>query len=231
MNRKVRVAVFISGRGSNLRALMDACAESSYPAEIVLVICNRREALGYFRAARSGSVPCELLANPDRVQFAAEADKLLKEFDIDLVALAGFMKILDTAFVEKWRDRMLNIHPSLLPNFPGLHAQKQALEAGVRFSGCTVHFVRPEVDSGPIVAQGIVEVHPDDDETSLSDRILQLEHKLYLHAIRLFAEGRLQVVDERVKVSGWSAPRVRAINPDDSLVPSISPELPLRRTG
>jgi phosphoribosylglycinamide formyltransferase-1 len=226
--KPLRVAVLISGRGSNLRALMEACAEPDYPAEIVLVISNRREALGFARAARS-PIPCKLVPHLDRALFAAEADKALQEYEIQLVALAGFMRILDTAFVEKWRDRMLNIHPSLLPAFPGLHAQRDALAAGVRFSGCTVHFVRPEVDSGPIIAQGVVPVHPDDDETRLSDRILRLEHKLYPHAIRLFAEKRLRVVNEKVVVADWIAPDISVLNPD--VVPSISPHVPARRVG
>jgi phosphoribosylglycinamide formyltransferase-1 len=230
MNKKVRVAVFISGRGSNLRALMGACAEPSYPAEIVLVISNRKEALGFARAARSG-IPCELILEADRGAFARKADNLLERYNVDLIALAGFMKILDYSFVEKWRDKILNIHPSLLPSFPGLHAQRQALVAGVRFAGCTVHFVRPAVDSGPIVAQAIVEVHPDDDETSLSDRILQLEHKVYPGVIRLFAEERLKVVGEKVEVLDWSAREVRAINPDETRVTNISPETPLRKIG
>jgi len=173
-----------------------------------------------------------LVPHLDRWLFATEAAKILQEYKTDLVALAGFMRILDSAFVEKWRDRMLNIHPSLLPAFPGLHAQRDALAAGVRFSGCTVHFVRPEVDSGPIVAQGIVPVHPNDDERRLSDRILQLEHELYPEAIRLFAEGRLRVVDEKVEVADWKPPAVSAINPEGRTVISrISPDVPARKVA
>jgi phosphoribosylglycinamide formyltransferase-1 len=227
--KRLRVAVLVSGRGSNLRALVDACTDQAYPAEIVLVIGNRRDPLGFARPVRAG-IPCKFVSHADRTTFAAETDKLLNEYGIELVALAGFMRILDTTFVNKWHDRMVNIHPSLLPAFPGLHAQRQALAAGVRFSGCTVHFVRPEVDSGPIIAQGLVPVHPDDDEATLAARILQREHELYPHAIRLYAEGRLQVIDERVKVDGWIVPAVSALNPD-VLVPSMSPAIPARRVG
>jgi phosphoribosylglycinamide formyltransferase 1 len=123
------------------------------------------------------------------------------------------MRLLDTAFVEAWRDHMVNIHPSLLPAFPGLHAQRQALAAGVRFAGCTVHFVRPEVDSGPIIAQAVVPVHPEDDEERLSRRILAAEHRLYPLAVRLIAEGRTRIVDGKVEIDGWQAPQFAAFNP------------------
>jgi phosphoribosylglycinamide formyltransferase 1 len=226
---RLRVAVFISGRGSNLRALMNACREPGYPAEIGLVVSNRSEALGFARAERS-NVPSKLITARDRGSFAADAQRYLEEYGIELIALAGFMKILDTEFVERWRDRILNIHPSLLPSFPGLNAQRQALQAGVRFSGCTVHFVRPKVDSGPIIGQGIAAIYPDDDERSLSDRILQQEHRLYPYAIRLFAEGRLRVVNETVEVVDWNVPQVQAINPDNS-IPSLNPDIQPRKVA
>jgi phosphoribosylglycinamide formyltransferase-1 len=206
------VGVLISGRGSNLQALIDAAADPAYPAEIALVVSNRSEAAGLQRAAAAG-IPREVIAEADRAAFAAAADLALRKHQIELVALAGFMRLLDTGFVEAWRDRMINIHPSLLPAFPGLHPQRQALAAGARFSGCTVHFVRPEVDSGPIIAQAVVPVHDDDDEERLAARILAQEHRLYPRAVRLFAEGRLRIDGNRVVVAGGSAPDIAALNP------------------
>ena len=138
---RLKVGVLISGRGSNLQALIDAAADPAYPAEIVLVISNRPEAPGLAHAAHAG-IAHRTLPEPTRERFASEADAALRQSGAELVALAGFMRILDSGFVEAWRDRLVNIHPSLLPAFPGLHPQRQALAAGVRFSGCTVHFVR-----------------------------------------------------------------------------------------
>jgi phosphoribosylglycinamide formyltransferase-1 len=212
---RLRVGVLISGRGSNLRALLDACADPQYPAEMVAVVSDRAEAPGLAVAAAAG-VPGMVIPHRARPAFAAEAGALLRDRRVELVCLAGFMRVLDAAFVEAWRDRMVNIHPSLLPAFPGLHAQRQALAAGVRFAGCTVHFVRPEVDSGPIVAQAVVPTHPDDDEASLSARILEVEHRLYPLAVRLIAEGRVRVAAERVEIDGWQAPKIAVLNPDPS---------------
>src|SRR5713226_5960239 len=173
-----RVGVLISGRGSNLRALIDACADPAYPAEIVSVISDRAEAPGLALAAAAGIFGV-VIPHRTRPAFAAEAEALLRRQRVDLVCLAGFMRVLDATFVKGWRDRMVNIHPSLLPAFPGLHPQRQALAAGVRFSGCTVHFVRVEVDTGPIIAQAVVPVRDDDDDERLSARILAAEHRLY----------------------------------------------------
>ena len=211
----MRLGVMISGRGSNLQALILACAAARYPAEIAVVLSNRADAAGLPRAAAAG-IPHLVIADRDRGGFAAEADAQLSRHRVDLVCLAGFMRLLDTPFVEVWRDRMVNIHPSLLPAFPGLHAQRQALAAGVRFSGCTVHFVRPEVDSGPILAQAVVPLHADDDEASLSARILAAEHRLYPSAVRLVAEGRTRIVGDRVEIAGWLAPELTALNPAES---------------
>jgi phosphoribosylglycinamide formyltransferase 1 len=212
----MRLGVMISGRGSNLQALIEACAAPSYPAEIVLVISNRAEAAGLARAAAAG-ITSVVIGDRDRVAFAEEAGQLLDRHRVELVCLAGFMRLLDAGFVEAWRDRMVNIHPSLLPAFPGLHAQRQALDAGVRFSGCTVHFVRPEVDSGPIVAQAVVPVHPEDDEASLTARILVAEHRLYPSAVRLIAEGRVSIVGGKAAIAGWAAPELLALNPPEPL--------------
>jgi len=209
---RLRVGVLISGRGSNLQALIDAAATPAYPAEIALVISNRLEAQGLQRAAQAG-VPHEAIPARDRAAFAAAADAALRRHRIELIALAGLMRLLDTGFVEAWQDRMVNIHPSLLPAFPGLHPQRQALLAGARFSGCTVHFVRAEVDTGPIIAQAVVPVHDDDDEERLATRILAAEHQLYPLAVRLYAEGRLRIGGNRVTVAGGMTPDIAALNP------------------
>jgi phosphoribosylglycinamide formyltransferase-1 len=210
-----RVGVLISGRGSNLRALIDACADPAYPAEIVSVVSDRAEAPGLALAAAAGIFGV-VIPHRTRPAFAAEAEALLRRQRVDLVCLAGFMSVLDTAFVEGWRDRMVNIHPSLLPAFPGLHPQRQALAAGVRFSGCTVHFVRPEVDAGPIIAQAVVPTRPGDNEASLSARILGVEHRLYPLAVRLIAEGRVRVAGSKVEIDGWQAPTMALLNPDEA---------------
>jgi phosphoribosylglycinamide formyltransferase-1 len=215
---RLRVGVLISGRGSNLQALIAASSAGGYPAEIALVISSRADAQGLGIAAAAG-VPVVVIPQRDRRAFAAEARQRLCERRVELVCLAGFMRILDANFVEEWRDRMVNIHPSLLPSFRGLHAQRQALAAGVRFAGCTVHFVRPELDCGPIIAQAVVPVHPDDDEARLSERILQTEHRLYPLTVRLIAEGRVRIVPggvaERVEILNARIPDISALNPQD----------------
>jgi phosphoribosylglycinamide formyltransferase 1 len=216
LKARLKVGVLISGRGSNLQALIEAAADPAYPAEIVLVISNRPEAAGLARAAGAGIAHCTIPLS-DRQAFAAEADAALRQSGAELVALAGFMRLLDTAFVDAWRDQLVNIHPSLLPAFPGLHPQRQALAAGVRFSGCTVHFVRTEVDTGPIIAQAMVPVHDGDDEERLSQRILAAEHRLYPMAVRLFAEGRLRILGNRVAISGALPPETMLFNPTEAL--------------
>jgi phosphoribosylglycinamide formyltransferase 1 len=209
---RLRVGVLISGRGSNLQALIDAAADPAYPAEIALVISNRPEAPGLVRAAHAGIAHCTIIET-GRAAFAATADAALRQSGVALVALAGFMRLLDASFVAAWRDRLVNIHPSLLPAFPGLHPQRQALAAGVKFSGCTVHFVRDEVDTGPIIAQAAVPVHPGDDEDRLANRILAAEHRLYPMAVRLFAEGRLRIDGNRVAIGGGTPPDAALFNP------------------
>jgi phosphoribosylglycinamide formyltransferase 1 len=213
---RLKVGVLISGRGSNLQALIDAAADPAYPAEIALVISNRPDAAGLSRADAAG-VPHRVIAENDRGAFAAAADRELRAAKIGLVALAGFMRLLDTDFVAAWGDRMINIHPSLLPAFPGLHPQLQALAAGVKFSGCTVHFVRAEVDSGPIIAQAVVPVEDGADEDRLAARILAAEHRLYPLAVRLYAEGRLTIAGSRVIVARATAPNIVVTNPLEAL--------------
>jgi phosphoribosylglycinamide formyltransferase-1 len=207
------VGVLLSGRGSNLRALLAACANTTYPAEIVSVVSDRVEAPGLAFAQAAG-IRSVVIPHHSRQAFAARAGVLLHDQRVELVCLAGFMRVLDAAFVEAWRDRMVNIHPSLLPAFPGLHPQRQALAAGVRFTGCTVHFVRYEVDSGPIISQAVVPIHSNDDEASLAARILSVEHRLYPLSVRLIAEGRVRVVAGNVEIKGWRAPKVAVLNPD-----------------
>lgn len=201
---RLRVGVLISGRGSNLKALIAACAAEICPAEIALVISSSADAPGLGFAQAAG-IPAAVISHRDRKAFAAGSEPLLQKHRIGLVCLAGFMRLLDADFVEAWRDRMVNIHPSLLPSFRGLHAQRQALAAGVRFSGCTVHFVRPELDTGPIIAQAAVPVLPGDDEARLADRVLAAEHRLYPMALRLVAEGRVRVEGERAVIDGLPA--------------------------
>jgi len=208
--------VLISGRGSNLRALMAACVDTTYPARIVSVVSDRVKAPG-LSFAQSAGICSAVIPHHARQAFAAQAEVLLRGQRVELVCLAGFMRVLDAAFVEAWRDRMVNIHPSLLPAFPGLRPQSRALAAGVRFTGCTVHFVRPEVDAGPIIAQAVVPTRPDDDEASLSARILSVEHRLYPLAVRLIAEGRVRVVADKVEIDGWRAPKIALLNPCEPL--------------
>jgi len=210
----LRVSVFISGRGSNLQALIGACAAEASRAEVVLVISSHAEAPGLDFAAAAG-IHAAVIPHRDQRAFAAAAEPLLLEHKVELICLAGFMRVLDSSFVEAWRDRMVNIHPSLLPAFRGLHAQRQALAAGVRFAGCTVHFVRPELDCGPIIGQAVVPVRAGDDEAALAARILAVEHRLYPLALRLIAERRVRVVSERVEIVSAMAPVVTALNPQD----------------
>lgn len=195
-----RVAVLISGRGSNMLALMEAARARDYPAEIVLVISNRVDApgLGHARGQGIPTAAIDHRAFATREAFDQAIDTALKAAQVDLVALAGFMRLQSSGFAEAWAGRQINIHPSLLPLFKGLHPQRQALEAGVRISGCTVHFVTPELDSGPIIAQAAVPVVAGDTEDSLSARILLAEHQLYPQALALVATGAARLDGNRV---------------------------------
>ena len=195
MDGRLRVGVLISGRGSNLQALLDACADPDFPARIVCVLSNNADAFGLQRAADAG-VPTTVVSHkdyPNRKTFDAAVNDALGKFDVEFLCLAGFMRILDGQFVARWRDRMINIHPSLLPSFPGLDTHQRALDMGVKVAGCTVHFVRADVDAGPIIAQAAVRVLPDDDAESLAARILVEEHNIYPRALRLCAEGRVSM--------------------------------------
>jgi phosphoribosylglycinamide formyltransferase-1 len=214
---RLKVGVLISGRGSNLQALIDACAEPDYPAEIVLVLSNSLDALGIERASRAGLRTTVIPHGDfvDREGFEAALDGALREAGAEFVCNAGFLRILTPWFVERWRDRQINIHPSLLPAFPGLHTHERALAAGVRFSGCTVHFVRPAMDEGPIIVQAAVPVLPDDDAGTLAARVLAAEHRIFPLALRLVAEGRAKVVGGHVVIAGSDAPTEAVLNPSD----------------
>jgi phosphoribosylglycinamide formyltransferase-1 len=190
---KRRVAILISGRGSNMAALIEAARAPDYPAEIVLVISNEPDAAG-LNFASSRYVPTAIVNHRDfasRDAFADVLDAKLREVKTEIICLAGFMRLLATPFVERWRGKMINIHPSLLPAFKGLDTHARALEAGVSKHGCTVHFVESALDSGPIILQAEVPVLPDDDEPKLAARVLNEEHRIYPEALRMLAEGKV----------------------------------------
>ena len=192
-----RIAILISGRGSNMEAIVQACAEQGWPAQVVAVLANRPGAAGLrFAAAHGiGTAVVDHKAYADREDFDAALAGAIDAFAPDLLLLAGFMRILGRAFVRRYEGRMLNIHPSLLPAFPGLHTHRRALAAGCKAVGATVHFVTPELDHGPIVIQGVVPVRPGDDEAALSARVLATEHMIYPLAVRWFVQGQLRVRD------------------------------------
>jgi len=201
MKQKLRVAVLASGRGTNLQALLDAGKDADYPAEVVLVLSDKKDAHALARAREAG-VAAEWVdaAGPDL--FPRIGDRIERS-GAGLVCCAGFMRILPPEFVRRFAGRLLNIHPSLLPSFPGLHAQRKALRAGVRIAGCTVHYIDEGVDTGPVVLQAAVPVLPGDDEGALSARILRYEHRIYPLAVRLIAEGRVRLEEgRRVRFEG-----------------------------
>jgi phosphoribosylglycinamide formyltransferase-1 len=208
MSRK-RVAILISGRGSNMAALIEAAREPGYPAEIALVVSNRPAAAGLEHARARGieTAVVDHKAFASREAFDAALQARLTAARIEIVCLAGFMRLLTTPFVETWRGRMLNVHPSLLPAFKGLDTHARALAAGASEHGCTVHFVAPELDSGPIILQAKVPVQPGDDEAALAARVLAEEHRIYPAALRLLAEGRLRIDGDRVIVTDGRAAR------------------------
>jgi phosphoribosylglycinamide formyltransferase-1 len=205
MARK-RVAILISGRGSNMAALIAAACAPDYPAEIVLVIASRPDAAGLAIATKTG-VPTAIVdakAHPNRAAFEAALDAELAKTNVDIICLAGFMRLLSPEFVRRWRDRLINIHPSLLPAFPGLDTHACAIAAGVTEHGCTVHFVREGVDDGPIIAQAVVPVLPSDTPDTLAARVLVEEHRLYPASLALVASGRVRVEGDAVTIA--SAP-------------------------
>jgi len=212
---RLKVGVLISGRGTNLQALIDACALSSFPAEISLVVSNVPGALGLERAQASG-IATEIVNHKDfddRASFETKLSGILEAASVSFVCLAGFMRILTPTFVNHWYDRLINIHPSLLPAFPGLNTHQRAIDAGVRFGGCTVHHVRPEMDNGPIIVQAAVAILPDDDADQLATRVLEAEHICFPHALRLIAENRTRVRGDVVEIAGANPAQSVLINP------------------
>ena len=201
---KRRVAILISGRGSNMAALIEGARGTDFPAEIVLVLSNKPDAAGLDRARRAGIATETIDSKPfgkDRAGFEAAMQTVLDANGIDLICLGGFMRLLTNAFVDRWSGRMLNIHPSLLPSFRGLDPHGQALRAGVKVSGATVHFVTPEMDAGPIVMQGVVPVCDDDTPDALAARVLTVEHRIYPAALRLVASGAVRIEGEICRVT------------------------------
>ncbi len=201
---KKRVAILISGRGSNMRALVEAARASDYPAEIVLVVSNRPEAEGLAWAKEQG-LPALALDHKlfeSREHFEGQLQGVLTASRVDLVALAGFMRVMTAPFVERWRNRMVNIHPSLLPAFRGLDTHARALAAGVKITGCTVHLVRPELDDGPIIAQAAVPILDGDTAETVAARVLEAEHKLYSRALARLASDQIRIEGETVRVDG-----------------------------
>lgn len=204
MSKKLPVGVLVSGHGSNLQALLDACARPDFPAEIKLVISNVPGAFALERARRAG-VRAEVIehrAYPTREAFDQAMGDRLEEAGVKLVVAAGFMRLLTPGFLERFRGKVLNIHPSLLPAFPGMRALEQALAYGVRFTGCTVHFVDTGCDTGPILLQAVVEVSPEDDLESLAEKVHREEHRILPEAVRLVAEGKVRVEGRRVFFQG-----------------------------
>ena len=203
--QRKRTVILISGRGSNMAALIDAAADPAFPAEIVGVICDKASAPGIGIAASRG-ISTKVVARSDHASKDAHDDAIdaaLDTFGAEIVALAGYMRLLTTRFVEKWQGRMINIHPALLPSFKGLDTHQRALDAGIRVHGCTVHFVTPEMDDGPVIAQAAVPVLIDDDEPTLSARVLKSEHRLYPLALKLFAEGKVRMEGGRTAYAGF----------------------------
>ncbi len=215
MSRK-RVAVLISGRGSNMAALIEAANDKTFPAEIVLVVSNNPGA-GGLSVAHAAGIATEVVDHTtfgkDRVAFERVLQTVLTKHRIDIVCLAGFMRLLSAAFVNQWPERLLNIHPALLPAFKGLDTHQRALEAGAKVHGASVHFVVAEMDSGPIIAQGAVAVRTEDTEATLSARVLAVEHRIYPQALKWVAEGRVRVVDDRCLIDGVPVPDTTTLIP------------------
>lgn len=211
----MKIAVLISGRGSNLQALIDAAQSPGFPAEIALVISNVAGVEGLARAARAG-IATKVVDHKTfagRAPFEDALHDALIQAGVELVCLAGFMRLLTEGFVNRWYDKLINIHPSLLPAFKGLDTHERAIAAGVRFGGCTVHFVRPAMDDGPILVQAAVPVRQDDTAEALSARVLAQEHRIYPLAVKLIAEGRVRVEGARVIVADAEAPADAMVNP------------------
>ncbi len=211
-----RVAVLISGRGSNMAALIGAAKDKDYPAKIALVLSNKADAAGLGMARVAGIATAVVDHTPfgkDRAAFDAAMQAVLEKHRIDIVCLAGFMRLLTPGFVGQWPQRMLNIHPSLLPAFKGLDTHKRAIEAGAKIHGATVHFVVAELDSGPVIVQAAVRVRKDDTEQTLAARVLTIEHRIYPLALKLLAEGRIKIENSRCLIDGVAVPDAAQLTP------------------
>ncbi len=216
MGRKVlRLGVLVSGRGTNLQSIIDHIEAGKIPARIEVVISDKREAYALERAKKHGieALFIDPKAYPSREEFERAVGDELEKRGVELICLAGFMRILSPYFVNRFKNRIINIHPALLPSFPGLHGQGQAVNHAVKISGCTVHFVDEGVDSGPIIIQAAVPVFDDDDEDTLAARILKCEHKIYPTAIKLIAEGRVKVEGRKVCIKGSAREEWAVFNP------------------
>ncbi|MBN8959665.1 MAG: phosphoribosylglycinamide formyltransferase [Rhizobiales bacterium] len=214
---KRRVAILISGRGSNMAALITAAKAPAFPAEITVVISNKPDAAGLAKAKENNVATLVIDSAPfgkDRTAFEAALQAALDQHGIELICLGGFMRLLTTEFVERWAGKMLNIHPSLLPSFRGLDPHGQALRAGVKVSGATVHFVTPEMDAGPIVMQGAVAVRDDDTPDTLAERVLRLEHRIYPDALRLVASGGTRIDKDVCRTAATGSPDDTLISPE-----------------
>ncbi|MFP6773010.1 MAG: phosphoribosylglycinamide formyltransferase [Alphaproteobacteria bacterium] len=212
---RYKIAILISGRGSNMAALIAACKDEGYPADVALVISNRPDAPG-LEIARAADIPTQVIEHGDfdsREDFDAAMTAALAAAKVRLICLAGFMRLLSAEFCQRWRDSLINIHPSLLPAFKGLHVHERMLETGVRIAGCTVHFVRPEMDEGPILVQAAVAIAADDTPETLAARILVQEHRIYPLAVRLIAEGRARTAGGMVAIEAYELPDDVLINP------------------
>lgn len=213
---RLKTAILISGRGSNMQALVKACAAKDAPAEIVMVLSNVPDAAG-LEFAEAAGIPTAVVDHrqfPDRESFERTITARLTDAGVEMICLAGFMRLLTAGFVDRWRDRLINIHPSLLPAFKGLDTHARVLAEGARFTGCTVHFVRPEMDSGPIIVQAAVPVAADDDADTLAGRVLDAEHRIYPQALLMIADGRIAIEGELVRIDGARPLPATTINPE-----------------
>jgi phosphoribosylglycinamide formyltransferase-1 len=212
---RYKIAILISGRGSNMAALIDACREETYPAEVALVLSNRADAPG-LEIAKAANIATQVIEHGEfesREAFDAAMTEALAASGVRLICLAGFMRLLSAEFCQRWRDSVINVHPSLLPAFKGLHVHERMLETGVRIAGCTVHFVRPAMDEGPILVQAAVPIAADDTPGTLAARILVQEHRIYPLAVRLIAEGRARTAGGMVAIDSYDLPEQILINP------------------
>jgi phosphoribosylglycinamide formyltransferase 1 len=211
----MKIAALISGRGTNLQAIIDACQSKNFPAKLTLVISNNQGVYGLERAKKAG-IETKVINHNDfktRDDFEEAMNIELNKANVELICLAGFMRLLNSNFVNTWRDRIINIHPALLPSFKGLHTHERAIETGARFHGCTVHFVRPEMDTGPIILQAVVPISSEDTPYTLAQKVLVEEHIIYPEAIRLIASGEARVVGDKVHIQNGNWLKTSLTNP------------------